>query len=54
MELGDKSYVEDPEFFGYNADGTPYQEEIVISEITETLDNPLEKNIKVQNYKTQF
>jgi hypothetical protein len=54
IDLGDKSYVEDPEFFGYNEDGTPYQEEIVISEITETIDSANEKNIKVQNYKTQF
>lgn len=54
VDLGDKSYVEDPEFFGYNEDGSPYQEEIVISEVSEVLDNPVDKTLKVQNYRTQF
>jgi hypothetical protein len=38
FDLGDKSYIEDTEFFGFNEDGTPYHEEIVLTEITEILD----------------
>ena len=52
--LGDKTFVEDPEFFGYTENGVPYKEEIVVTEITENLDNPSANSIKVQNYKTQF
>lgn len=52
--LGDKTFIEDTEFFGYNINGTPYREEIVLTEISESLDNPSKNTIKVQNYKTQF
>ena len=57
FELGDKSYIEDTEFFGwFLKDGvyTPYQEEIIISERTVALDSPEQNTLKVQNYKTQF
>ncbi len=55
FNLGDISYVEDTEFFGYEQDGvTPYKEEVVISEITSNFDSPQNDEIKVQNYKTQF
>ena len=57
--LGDKTFVEDTEFFGWTWKGqdkvkTPYQEEVVISEITWELDSPEKNIIKVQNFKTQF
>jgi len=52
--LGDKTFIEDTEFFGYNSDGDPYREEIVLSEITEMLDDPSKNTITVKNYKTQF
>jgi hypothetical protein len=45
--LGDKTYVEDVEFFGYNQFGSPYREEIVLTEIKEDLDNPTKNSIKV-------
>jgi hypothetical protein len=32
----------------------PYQEEIIVTEITTHLDSPEKNVIKVQNYKTQF
>lgn len=53
--IGDKTYIEDTEFFGYVA-GTkrPYQEEIIVSEISYNLDEPSKNTITVQNYKTQF
>lgn len=56
--LGDKTYIEDTEFFGWvwskNGVKTPYHEEIVISEFTVELDSPEKNTFKVQNFKTQF
>jgi hypothetical protein len=54
--LGDKTYVEDAEFFGWAYDGSNrlYREEVVITEITKELDSPEKNVLKVQNYKTQF
>ena len=60
--VGDKTYIEDTEFFGYRyvdtADAgiiaTPIQEEVVISQISHYLDSPEQDQITVQNYKTQF
>ena len=55
--LGDKTTMEDTEFFGWTfIDGvqTPYKEEIVVTELTVMLDSPEQNQIKVQNYKTQF
>ena len=49
--------MEDTEFFGWvvkNGMKTPYKEEIVISEISYSLDSPESNKITVQNYKTQF
>ena len=54
MEMEDKTYIEDPEIFGYNENGTPYQEEITVSELTNYLQSPEKNTITVQNYKTQF
>ena len=57
FNLGDKTTIEDTEFFGWvwrNNIQTPYQEEIVVTELTIMLDSPEQNQIKVQNYKTQF
>ena len=54
FEIGDKTYMEDTEFFGWQKNGRPYQEEIVVSEVVSNLDEPSQNTIKVQNYKTQF
>lgn len=54
LGLGDRTYVEDPEFFGYNEDDSCYREEIVITEYQEDLDEPNKDSIKAQNHKTQF
>jgi hypothetical protein len=51
--IGDKTYVEDPDFFGY-VDGYPYREEVVLTETVDYLDDVSKNNLKVQNYKTQF
>lgn len=55
--LGDITYVEDTEFFGYIIkDGleTPYKEEVLISQTTDYLDSPEKNVITIQNFKTQF
>ena len=54
--LGDKTYVEDKEFFGWAYDGSKrlYREEVIVTEIAWELDSPESNKIKVQNYKTQF
>lgn len=49
FNLGDKTYVEDPDFFG-----SDYKEEVVITEVSEFLDQPEKDSIKVQNFKNQF
>ena len=57
FDAGDKTYVEDTEFFGWaNVDGhlTPAREEVIVSEVEWHLDRPEENIITVQNYKTQF
>lgn len=57
FNVGDKTYMEDIEFFGWKQiEGiqTPRKEEILINEITIALDSPEQNQIKVQNYKTQF
>lgn len=61
INVGDKTFIEDVEFFGYVFEKRgntifkrPYREEVVITEIKEDLDSPEKNQIKVQNYKTQF
>lgn len=57
FDIGHKTYIEDPEFFGWSLKSgikAPYREEVIISEIISELDSPEKNQIKVQNYKTQF
>lgn len=57
FDVGDKTYMEDTEFFGWtvkNSIETPIREEVIVSEVTWNLDDPSENQITVQNYKTQF
>lgn len=59
FDVGDISYVEDTEFFGwyYSAGSnlrTPYHERVIVSERTDYLDSPENNQIHVQNYNTQF
>ena len=61
FDVGDKTYIEDTEFFGYRVEiigeidfKTPVQEEVVVSEVEWHLDEPQNNVIVVQNYKTQF
>lgn len=57
FHLGDISFIQDTEFFGYtyiNGVKTPYKEKVLISEITSHFDQPELDSFRVQNYKTQF
>lgn len=55
FNLGDISFVQDKEYFGYMEDKiTPYKERVTLTEITSYFDTPDKDSIKVQNYKTQF
>lgn len=62
FKVGQKSYVEDTEFFGYDyvnvGDGqlvkTPKKKEVVISERTRNFDDPSKSTITIQTYKNQF
>ena len=57
FDAGDKTYVEDTEFFGWaNKDGilTPAREEVIVSEVEWHLEEPESNVITVQNYKTRF
>jgi len=61
FRVGDKTYIEDTEFFGWELydkndikTRTPIKETVVVSEIEWHLDEPESNLITVQNYKTQF
>ena len=57
FDAGDKSYIEDTEFFGWaNVNGvlTPAREEVIVSEVEWHLEEPDKDVITVQNYKTRF
>ena len=55
FRVGDKTYVEDTDFFGWKEDGvTPFHQEVIVSAISYTLDNPAKNSITVQNFKDQF
>ena len=54
FQIGDKTYIEDVKFFGYDDKHRPYKEEIVVSQIKVNLDDPSQNTITVRNYKTQF
>ena len=57
FDTGDKTYVEDTEFFGWedkNGIRTPAREEVIVSEVEWHLEEPDKNTITVQNYKTHF
>lgn len=47
--LGDRTYAEDPDFFGDEG-----RAKVIISENSENLDDPTKNTIKVQTFKNQF
>ena len=57
VDIGDKTYITDPNFFGYieeNQYYTPRRQEVIVSEMVEELEESEKNKITVQNYKTQF
>ena len=65
FDAGDKTYIEDTEFFGWANINigtqehpefvlTPAREEVIVSEVEWHLDAPDQNTITVQNYKTRF
>jgi len=48
FHLGDISFVQDTEFFGFMSDGfTPYKEKVLVTEITSNFDSPEKDSFKV-------
>lgn len=54
FKIGDQTFVEDVEFFGYDTQGNPVREKITITETSENLDDPTKNTIKIRNYENQF
>ena len=57
FQVAHKTYVEDVEMFGYRiVDNlrTPVRETVVVTELTQNLDDPTKNQIKIQNYKSHF
>ena len=65
FDTGDKTYIEDTEFFGWSLVNigtekqpvyvkTPAHEEVIVSEVEWHLDEPENNVITIQNYKTRF
>lgn len=48
-DLGDKTFIEDKEFFGSAA-----KVEVVLTETTDNLDDPTKNKLKIQTFKNQF
>lgn len=61
FNVGDRTYIEDVEFFGYvtkEFNGTnvktPYRMEVIVSECNQNLDDASKTTITIKNYKNQF
>ena len=54
FNLKDKTFIEDPDIFGYDSSNRPYKEEVIITELTDYPLSPDKNKITIQNYKTQF
>lgn len=54
FKVGDISSIIDTQYFGYDENGTPRAEKVVVSEVTYNLDSPEKNSIQIQNYSTQF
>ena len=61
FNVGDRTYIEDVEFFGYvtkefngMSAKTPYRMEVIVSERNQNLDDASKTTITIKNYKNQF
>lgn len=61
FQVGDKTYIEDTEFFGYKSVvideityTTPFKKEVIVSERSRNFDDPSKTTITIKTYKNQF
>jgi len=55
FDVADTSYVEDIDFFGISQKtGLPNKQKVLISSVTDDLDNPMNNSIEVKNYTSSF
>lgn len=54
FDIGDRTFVTDVDFFGFDKNGSPFKQEVVISEVTDVIDSQNSSTITVQNFRTQF
>jgi hypothetical protein len=52
FKIGDKTYIEDTEFFGYAQNNKPFQEEVMVTKIEYHLDDASKNKITISNYRT--
>lgn len=53
-EVGDQTWIEDTDYFGYDDNGKPYHEAVVIKEISYNLDDPTQTTITIANQSSKF
>lgn len=54
LKIGDYTFIEDTEFFGWDDKGRPAKEWVVVTEASYDLEQPQNNQIKIQNYKSQI
>lgn len=63
FNVGDRTYIEDVEFFGYSLKNigdnlgnvsTPYRMPVIVTERSQNFDDPSKTTITIKNYKNQF
>jgi hypothetical protein len=45
--LGDVAYIQDNSFFGYDTNGNPIKEKVLVTEITSNFDSPEKDSFKI-------
>jgi hypothetical protein len=54
VKIGDETFITDGEMFGYDGNGIPNRERVIISELDEQLDQNSNNKITVKNYSSRF
>lgn len=52
--IGDQTWVEDVDYFGYDDKGKPYHEAVIVKEIAYNLDDPTQTSITIANHSNKF
>ena len=53
-KVGDQTWVEDVDYFGYDDNKKPYHEAVVVKEISYSLDDPTQTTITIANQSSKF